>query len=161
MRIEAIDTSFVKNVYGRDCVGRNPTDRGRKATKLSAIVATDGVPLALAFFPGNVSDQRTVEATIRSRLAPPAQRGTPLYADKGYDSAANRALMRRFGYVDCIAARRHVTHRVVNRRRNVVERSFAWLDKSRRLIMRYDQKVSTYEAWTLLACLGMVGARLL
>jgi putative transposase len=132
MRIEAIDTSFVKNVYhGRDCIGRNPTDRGRKATKVSAIVAGDGVPLALAFFPANTSDQRTVEATLRSRLAPRASRGTPLYADKGYDSAANRALMRRFGYVDCIAARRHITHGVVNRRRNVVERSFSWLDKSR------------------------------
>jgi transposase len=68
--------------------------------------------------------------------------------------------MRQFGYVDCISARRQVTHRVVNRRRNVVERSFSWLDKSRRLIMRYDQRVSAYEAWTLLACLRMVGARL-
>jgi transposase len=135
--------------------------KGTLLIVVAAIVANDGVPLALAFIPGNVSDQRTVEATIRSRLAPPAQRGTPLYADKGYDSAANRALMRRFGYVDCIAARRHVTHRVVNRRRNVVARSFAWLDKSRRLIMRYDHKVSAYEAWTLLVCLRMVGARLL
>ena len=29
-----VDTSFVKNVYGRDVTGRNPTDRGRKATFL-------------------------------------------------------------------------------------------------------------------------------
>ena len=28
----------LKSIYGRDCVGRNPTDRGRRATKLSAIV---------------------------------------------------------------------------------------------------------------------------
>lgn len=28
----AVDTSFVKNVYGKDVTGRNPTDRGRKAT---------------------------------------------------------------------------------------------------------------------------------
>jgi putative transposase len=90
----------VKNVYGRDCVGRNPTDRGRKATKVSALVADDGVPLALAFFPANTSDQKTVEATLRARLAAPALRGTTLYADKGYDSAANRALMRQFGYVE-------------------------------------------------------------
>jgi hypothetical protein len=54
MCIEAIDTSFVKKIYGRDCVGRNPTDRGRKATKLSALVAADGVPLALAFFPATL-----------------------------------------------------------------------------------------------------------
>lgn len=161
LRAEAIDTTFVKNVYGRDCVGRNPTDRGRKATKVSAVVADDGVPVALAFFPANISDQKTVEMTLKARLAPPAPRGTALYADKGYDSAANRALVRQFGYVDCIAARRRVTHTVTNRRRNVVERSFSWLDKSRRLLMRFDQQLRAYAAWTLLACLRMVGARLI
>ena len=31
-----VDSTFVKNVYGIDCIGRNPTDRGRMATKLSA-----------------------------------------------------------------------------------------------------------------------------
>ena len=28
-----IDSSYVKNAFGRDVVGRNPVDRGRKATK--------------------------------------------------------------------------------------------------------------------------------
>ena len=37
-RYYCVDSSFVKNIYGSDCVGRNPTDRGRKATKMSAIV---------------------------------------------------------------------------------------------------------------------------
>jgi len=31
------DTSFVKNVFGHDVVGRNPTDRGRNATKVSLL----------------------------------------------------------------------------------------------------------------------------
>ena len=35
----SIDTSFVKNVFGRDVIGRNPTDRGRKATKVSAMAS--------------------------------------------------------------------------------------------------------------------------
>jgi len=44
--------------------------------------------------------------------------------------------------------------------RNVVERTFSWLDKSRKLLLRYDQKISAYADWTYLACLRMVGARL-
>jgi len=162
VRVECIDSSYVKSIYGRDCIRRHPTDRGRNATKVSAIVASDGVPVALAFFfPGNTSDHWTVEVTLCARLAPRAAPGMPMYADKGYNSAANRALLRRYGYVDCISARGRRTHRVVNRRRNVVERTFSWLDKSRRLLLRYDQKVSAYIAWTYLACLRMVGARLL
>mmetsp|Transcript_101 Transcript_101/g.478 ORF Transcript_101/g.478 Transcript_101/m.478 type:complete len:163 (-) Transcript_101:751-1239(-) len=32
-----IDASFVKNQYGRDCVGKNHADRGRRATKVSLL----------------------------------------------------------------------------------------------------------------------------
>ena len=42
-----IDSSYVKNIYGRDCTGRNPTDRGRRATKLSVVVDDLGVPVSL------------------------------------------------------------------------------------------------------------------
>ena len=31
------DTSYVKNVSGRDVIGRNHTDRGRMATKVSML----------------------------------------------------------------------------------------------------------------------------
>ena len=47
------DTSFVKNIWGRDCVGKSPVDRGRKATKVSALVDSYGTPLQLLFHPGN------------------------------------------------------------------------------------------------------------
>jgi putative transposase len=40
----AADTSFVKNVYGKDVTGRNPTDRGRKATKVSLLTDCRGAP---------------------------------------------------------------------------------------------------------------------
>jgi len=57
-----------------------------------------------------------------------------MYTDKGYNSAANWTLLRLYGYVDYISAPGRRTHRVVNRRRNVVERTFTWLDKSRMLL---------------------------
>jgi len=92
VRVECIDSSYVKSIYGRDCIGRNPTDRGRNATKVLVMVASDGVPVALAIFPGNTSDQRTVDVTLRARLASrdiaralgvtggPPGRGMPMYA---------------------------------------------------------------------------------
>jgi len=41
-RTVAVDTSFVKNVHGRDVLGRNPTDRGRNATKVSMLTDARG-----------------------------------------------------------------------------------------------------------------------
>jgi putative transposase len=155
LRFQCIDASFVKNIYGRDCVGRNPTDRGRKATKLSAIVDQDGLPLSLVFFPANVHDVHTVESTLNNRIVE-TYSSQPLYADKGYDSRKVRSTIRQYGNLDRVGKRGTIVHRVVNRRRNIVERFFSWLDKNRRLILRYDTLITSYESWTWLASLRLI-----
>jgi len=143
-RYYCIDSSYVKSMYGRDCVGRNPTDRGRRATKLSVVVDDVGMPHALLASPANVSDQRLLQPTLQAMLSPP-HRGSELFADKGYDSAANRRTARAFGFNERIFKRR--THA----KRGVVERYFSWQDKCRRLLVRYEQQVATYVALTILA----------
>ena len=47
-RAHIADTSYVKSILGIDCIGPNPTDRGRNATKISAITDDKGVPICLA-----------------------------------------------------------------------------------------------------------------
>ena len=64
------DTSYIKNVLGRDVIGRNPTDRGRMATKLSTITDDSGVVLLFALFPGNTSDQRVLPPTLQEFRPP-------------------------------------------------------------------------------------------
>ena len=112
----AIDSSFVKNVYGRDCIGRNPTDRGRAATKLSVLVDDLGVPLSLLFTPANCSDARLMDPTLEAAILKPPG-GTPLYADKGYDSAHNRTVCHRHGLADRIFRRRTVNGRRTHAKR--------------------------------------------
>lgn len=154
-----VDSSFVKNIYGVDCVGRNPTDRGRLATKLSAAVDDLGVPYSLLCTPANQSDMRLLEPTLAGVItAMPA--GTPLYTDKGYDSAANRRICLAHGYHDRIFRRRTTNSRRTHAKRGVVERFFSWLDKYRRLILRYERYVTTYMAMTQLACGILLEARI-
>ena len=133
-----------------------PTDRGRRATKLSAIVDDRGIPISLFFCPGNTSDYKTVLPSCDRILLPKTR--TPMYADKGYDSKAVRQQLRAYDYIDRVSKRGVWTHRVVNRRRGIVERFFSWLDKCRRLILRYDALIDSYEAWTWLACCRIVSA---
>ena len=42
-------------------------------------------------------------------------------------------------------------HRLILKKRYVVEAYFGWMDQYRRLILRYDQKVNSYENFLYLA----------
>jgi len=143
----AIDSTFIKNMYGRDSVGRNPTDRGRKATKMTVTVDDIGVPHAFLFSGANVSDFKLLDKTLDSAMVP-LVRGTPLYADKGYDSKYNHALSsNKYGLCDRLFRRRSINTRRTHAKRGIVERFFAWNDKQRRLLVRYEQKIATYAAF--------------
>ena len=114
----AIDTSFVKNVFGIDAVGRNPTDRGRKATKVVALVDDQGLPHRLGFLPANISDFRVLPSIIPF---PASERGNRVYADKGFDSSAIREEIQKAGFIPRVARRRTVT--TAERRREVLRNS--------------------------------------
>ena len=154
-----IDSTFVKNIYGIDCVGRNPTDRGRMATKVSALVDDNGVPFSILCHPANQSDMRLLQPTLDSTIVALPRR-IPLYADKGYDSAFNRNVSVTRGYRDRIFRRRCTNGRRAHAKRGVVERFFSWLDKYRRLILRYERHIATYESMTYIACGILLQARL-
>ena len=51
-----LDTSFVKNVHGSDVLGPNPTDRGRKASKVSLLTDSRGTPLCAVLHKANKND---------------------------------------------------------------------------------------------------------
>jgi transposase len=155
----SIDSTYVKNVYGVDCKGRNPTDRGRMATKASVVVDDLGVPLSFLFTPANHSDMRLLEPTLRATMHPIPQR-TELFADKGYDSAHNRNVCRICGMRDRLFKRKTQNSRRTHAKRGIVERFFSWLDKCRRLILRYERYVTVYASLTFLACGVLLGTRL-
>ena len=58
------DCSFVKNIFGIDCLGPSPVDRGRKASKLSIIVDEQGIVWSATFHPGNKSDPKAFLHTL-------------------------------------------------------------------------------------------------
>jgi transposase len=105
---------------------------------------------------------RLVESTLKSfavrRPRPhPGGRQQHFCGDKGYDYAVVRALVRRWGYVLHIKSRGdEVQKRRANprwrARRWVVERSHSWINRFRRLLIRWEKKAANYEALLHLAC---------
>jgi len=152
------DTSYVKNIQGRGpTLGRNHTDRGRKATKVSVLTDDKGIPLHFCFHPANKNDCTLLRHLLdsASRCIGPLGRFQSLYADKGYDSQTCRTLCSLHG-IDAQIPKRGQPEGW-GTVRYVVERTFANLDLFRRIILRYDAKIVHFKSFHFLAGCYLVG----
>ena len=155
-----VDTSFVKNVYGRDLLGRNRPDRGRNATLVSLCTNERGTPLAMCFHRANKSDQKSLGhllQTCKRKLPEQFSSSSRLYADKGYDSRANRSLAESYGLTPVIPRR---NGRDSGKQRYVVEQTFGLIDQFRRLRVRYERTLICFKSFHFLACTQIAVGRM-
>ena len=73
-------------------------------------------------------------------------------ADRAYDYPAYRSALRERGIRPEIARRKTKHGSGLGRYRWVVERTFAWLHKLKRLLVRYDRRQEIHEAFLALGC---------
>ena len=130
------DCSFIKNVYGVDCVGPSPVDRGRRATKVSVISDEYGVVISASFHKGNKHDSKAFLHTFtQSKITQCYATRKAFYADRAYDTSRCDNTMAA-AVVENRCARRKVSSSPFPPTRAVVEHVFSWLDKFRRIILR-------------------------
>lgn len=140
-----------------DLTGPNPTDRGKLGVKRHVLADGRGVPVSVEITAANVHDKKMVEKTldgviIRSPRGP--RRPKNLCVDKGYDYPDVDASIRKRRIVP------HIRHRGEERRscrrgkarRWVVERTNAWHNRFRSLLIRWETKAANYLALLQLAC---------
>ena len=132
-----------------------------------------GIPIGLAVAGANVNDFKLARETIESipldRPRPTRKKPQGLCLDKGYDYDEVRALAREFRYTAHMRSRgeeaqwlKHHTRRKA--RRWVVERTHSWLNRFRRILIRWEKKAENYIAMLHFACalityraLGLLG----
>jgi transposase len=123
-----------------------------------------GTPLGIYLEKASPSEVKLVEATltnVRVRIGK-CQRGSPkrLIGDRGYDSNTVRAVLVKRGIEPIIPKRRHnmvATHqdgRKMRRYRHrwIIERSNAWLQNFRKLVVRYERSAKIFAALVHMAC---------
>lgn len=164
----SLDGVMTKAPFGRaataeaEGIGHNPTDRGKHGTKRSVLSDGHGLPVALVVAGANVPDMKlaapTLDALVIVRPAPSDQQPQHLCLDAGYDYDLPRFAAAQRGY------RAHICPRGEDRaharsadstkrpRRWVVERLHSWLNRSRRLLVRWEKLERTYRAFLHLAC---------
>jgi putative transposase len=158
---QAADAAMGKARLGGDHRGPNPTDRGKAGVKRSLLVEAAGGPLGVIVAGANVHDTKllasTLEAVVVERPESTEEEPQHLCLDKGYDNPTGRETVAAYCYVPHIrriGEEKLDTTRVPRypARRWVVERTLAWLNKCRAILVRYDKKTGNYLALIKLAC---------
>jgi len=171
---QAVDGVMTKAPLGRAATGPNPTDRAKKGVKRSLLTDGSGIPLAVVVDGANRPDAKLLVATLDgivvARRASSGDKTSEhhhhhhhhLCLDAGYDSEAVREEVELGGYEAHIRPRdknqredeKH--HPGAKARRWVVERTHSWLNRSRRLLVRWEKKTENYLAFVHLACAQLI-----
>ncbi|MEO1237705.1 MAG: IS5 family transposase [Planctomycetota bacterium] len=152
-----VDGVFVRAFGGGQATGPSPVDRRKLGSKHTVMVDRNGVPLAIRTAAANASDHRQILPTVLDFPRVGGKPGRPkelpdeVYADRGYDSDATRALLVWLGIEPVIARRRTEHGSGLGKVRWVVERTIGWLKGLRRIRQRYDRLQIIQEAWNTLA----------
>jgi putative transposase len=177
---QALDGVMSKAPLGRDATGKNPTDRAKMGTKRSMLTDGAGIPLAVYVEGANRHDSKLLVATLEGLVvARPAPEGEEdaaysseqhLCLDAAYDSDEVRQELEARSYEPHISpadknkrgerkeARQHLGGRA---RRWVVERTHSWLNRSRRLLVRWEKKIENYLGFIHLACAQLIFSKIL
>jgi putative transposase len=117
------------------------------------------MPIGLAISGANTHDQKLLAETLDSvpiRRLKRSRRRRHLCLDKGYDSEAIRRRLRRRGYAPHIRSRGEEQSekriRGKRARRWVVERVASWLNRYRRILVRWEKKARNYQALLHFVC---------
>jgi putative transposase len=120
-----------------------------------------GVPIGLAAEGANRHDMKLVRETIEhivvDRPEPTEEQPQGMCLDKGYDYQEVRDTLQEFGFTAHIRSRGEEAQALKKEagqraRRWVVERTHSWLNRFRRILVRWEKKAENYVAFLHFAC---------
>lgn len=130
-----------------------------------AISDRSGLPIAVGIESGQRNEQKLVVSTLAKRFLKKLPKR--LIGDRAYDSDPLDAELKAMG-IEMISPhhprrkRKTQDGRPLRRykRRWKIERLFAWLFRSRRIVTRYEYKAENFLGFVQLACAKILLARL-
>jgi len=159
---QAVDAAMTKAPLGGQATGKNPTDRAKLGVKRSLLVEAKGVPLAIEVGPANRHEVKMLAATLDgivvARLEPSEEEKQNLCLDKGYAGEPAQREAEARGYEvhvpDKVNAKQKRKRKGGRRkaRRWVVEVAHSWLNRFRRLLVRWEKKKANYLSMLYFAC---------
>ncbi len=163
---QSVDSKSCPAPLGGEQTGKNPTDRGKRGSKVHLLVDEHGAPLAIHVTGANEHDQWSADDLIIEIVVErpdPEQVEQHFCADKGYDYDDVHQAVEQAQYIPHIKHRRRRNEPKVEdcpvpgektypARRWVVERTLGWLNKRRSIRVRWCKQAANWLAFIQFAC---------
>ena len=121
-----------------------------------------GIPIAVVVAGANRHDMKlladTLDAVVVERPEPTEAAPQPVCLDKGYDYDACRQVAEQHEYIPHIRSRGEEQREIpgYRPRRWVVEVCHSWVNRFRKLLVRFEKKLETHLALLQFACAYIV-----
>jgi putative transposase len=172
---QSVDGAMTKAPLGGGATGRNPTDRGKSGTKRSLVVDGRGTPLGIVVRGANRHDSPLLGLTLDSmpveRPEPTDDKPQNLCVDKGYKGKPTEEAAKQRNYILHRPAEEKKSKEKSSKtkkakkakadairdpnktaRRWVVEVAHSWINRFRRLLVRWEKKTQNYLSMLYFAC---------
>ncbi len=154
-----IDSQSVKST---EMPGERGFDAGKKINgiKRHILVDTLGLIIALIVHPANIQDRDGAQLLL-AKITGRFPRLRLIWADGGYAGKLIDWVKDQFGLtLDIVKRNQQQKGFAVLRKRWIVERTFGWLNRHRRLSKNYERLTDTSEAMVRLAMINLMVRRL-
>lgn len=160
---QAADGVMTKAPLGGGATGPNPTDRAKCGTKRSLLTDARGAPLGIVVSGANRHDSvllgPTLEAVVIPRPLPTEAEPQHLCLDQAYVGQPCEETATAQGYILHRSSGKKTAEgealprsRGKKARRWVVEVAHSWLNRFRRLLVRWEKKPQNYLSMLYFAC---------
>lgn len=148
-----IDSQTVKTTEQAESKGYDGAKK-IKGRKRHIVVDTLGLLLGVEVTTANITD-RTAASTIIGKIAEEFPEISKFWADGGYAGKLVDFVSDAYNVILEIVKRNSKEFKVLPWRW-IVERTFGWLNRSRRLSKDYEVKAKTSEAWIKIAMINLM-----
>jgi putative transposase len=158
---QSLDSKSCPAPLGGEGTGRNPTDRGKRGSKIHLLVDKRGAPLSVIIGGANRHDKTAAVDVLVTVAVERPSKPQHLCADAAYDSADVQDFAVLEGYTPHIKPNKRrgkepkpqgLGETIYPARRWVVERTLSWLTKRRSVRTRWSKKAANWLAFVHFAC---------
>ena len=159
---QAADGAITKAPLGGEATGKNPTDRAKRGTKRSLLVEGNGIPISIVVGPAQRHDVKLLAATLDGVVIEKPDSSEEekqhLCLDKGYAGEPAQTTSQDRGYEPHVPDKANAKEQRKRKpgrrkaRRWVVEVTHSWLNRFRRILVRWEKKKANYLSLLYFAC---------